>query len=283
MKKKIIYPMLSTCLLLSLTACSSNTEELPKEEKAQENVQVEVQGKQQSTEVHAAHWSYEGENGPEYWGDLDPTNAICTNGQEQSPINIETAKAEQDDEVEELKFNYAPTNFSLANNGHTIQGNPVAINNSIVVDGEEYKLAQFHFHTPSEHQFNGQNFDMELHLVHKSAENELAVIGLMIKEGATNIALEQSWKVLPENVTTEDVKVTEAIDLMGLLPENKQTFRYEGSLTTPPCSEDVEWIILEQPIEMSKEQIDLFRQIFKDNHRPVQLLHDREVEVDPSI
>ena len=242
-----------------------------------------VQEEKQTTEVQPAHWSYEGETGPEYWGDLDSTNAACTNGEEQSPINIETAKTEKDDEVEELKFNYAPTNFSLANNGHTIQGNPAAIDNSIVVDGEEYKLAQFHFHTPSEHQFNGQNFDMELHLVHKSASNELAVIGLMIKEGAANSALEQSWKVLPKEVTTKDVKVTEAIDLMGLLPENKQTFRYEGSLTTPPCSEEVKWIVLEQPIEMSKEQINLFRQIFEDNHRPVQPLNDREVEIEPSM
>lgn len=279
MKKKIIYPILSTCLLLSLAACSSKTADVPKEEKAPEKVQEE----KQTTEVQPVHWSYEGKTGPEYWGDLDPTNAVCTNGQEQSPINIETAKTEKDEEVEELKFNYAPTNFSLANNGHTIQGNPAAIDNSIVVDGKEYKLAQFHFHTPSEHQFNGQNFEMELHLVHKSANNELAVIGLMIKEGATNIALEQAWKVLPKKVTTKDVKVTKAIDLMELLPENKQTFRYEGSLTTPPCSEEVEWIVLEQPIEMSKEQIDLFRQIFEDNHRPVQPLNDREVEVEPSM
>lgn len=279
MKKKIIYPILSTFLLLSLAACSSEKAEVPKEEKAPEKVQEE----KQTTEVQPAHWSYEGETGPEYWGDLDPTNAICTNGEEQSPINIETAKTDKDEEVEELKFNYAPTNFSLANNGHTIQGNPAAIDNSIVVDGEEYKLAQFHFHTPSEHEFNGQSFDMELHLVHKSANNELAVIGLMINEGAANSALEQSWKVLPKEVTTKDVKVTEEIDLMGLLPENKQTFRYEGSLTTPPCSEEVEWIVLEQPIEMSKEQIDLFRQIFEDNHRPVQPLNDREVDIEPSI
>ncbi|WP_318617069.1 carbonic anhydrase family protein [Sporosarcina sp. YIM B06819] len=279
MKKKIIYSILSTCLLLSLVACSSKTANVPKEVKAPEKVQEE----KQTTEVQPAHWSYEGETGPEHWGNLDPQNAVCTNGEEQSPINIETAKTEKDDKVEELKFNYAPTKFSLANNGHTIQGNPAALDNSIVLDGEEYKLAQFHFHTPSEHQFDGKNFDMEVHLVHKSASNELAVIGLMIKEGATNTALEQSWKVLPKKVTTKDVKVTEAIDLMGLLPENKQTFRYEGSLTTPPCSEEVEWIVLEQPIEMSKEQIDLFRQIFKDNHRPVQPLNEREVEIEPSM
>lgn len=266
MKKKVIYPILFTCLLLSLAACNSETADAPKEEK-----------------VQPANWSYEGETGPEYWGDLDPTNAVCTNGEEQSPINIEMPKTEKDDDVRELEFNYAPTNFSLANNGHTIQGNPVSIDNSIVVDGEEYKLAQFHFHTPSEHQFNGQSFDMELHLVHKSANNELAVVGLMIKEGAANTALEQSWKVLPKEVTTKDVKVTEAIDLIELLPENKKNFRYEGSLTTPPCSEEVEWIVLEQPIEMSKEQIDLFRQIFEDNHRPVQPLNDREVEIEPSM
>lgn len=275
MKKKVIYTILSACLLLSLSACSSKTDNVLKEEK------VEVT--KQTTGIQPARWSYEGETGPEYWGDLDPTNAVCTNGEEQSPINIETAKTEKDDKVEELKFNYAPTNFSLANNGHTIQGNPVALDNSIVIDGEEYKLAQFHFHTPSEHQFNGQNFDMELHLVHKSADNELAVIGLMIQEGAANSTLEQSWKVLPEEETTKDVKVTEAIDLMGLLPENKENFRYEGSLTTPPCSEEVEWIVLEQPIEMSKKQIDLFRQIFKDNDRPVQPLNDREVEIVPSM
>ncbi|NYF25989.1 carbonic anhydrase [Sporosarcina sp. JAI121] len=275
MKKKIIFPILSTCLLLSLAACSSNTADVPKEEKVQEE--------KQTTEVQPAHWSYEGETGPEYWADLDPTNAVCTNGEEQSPINIEVEKTEKEGEVRELEFNYAPTNFSLANNGHTIQGNPAALDNSIVVDGEEYKLAQFHFHTPSEHQFNGQNFDMELHLVHKSASNELAVIGLMINEGAANSALEESWKLLPKEVTTKDVKVTEAIDLMRLLPENKQNFRYEGSLTTPPCSEEVQWVVLEQPIEMSKEQIDLFRQIFEDNHRPVQPLNDREVEIEPSM
>ncbi len=275
MKRKIIYPILLTCLLLSLAACSSEKADVPKEEKVQEEKQITV--------VQPAHWSYEGETGPEYWGDLDPTNAICTNGGKQSPINIEVAKTEKANEVEELKFNYASTSFTLANNGHTIQGNPSAIDNSIVVDGEEYKLAQFHFHTPSEHQFNGQSFDMELHLVHKSANNELSVIGLMINEGAANSALEQAWKVLPKEVTTEDVKVTDAIELMGLLPENKQTFRYEGSLTTPPCSEEVEWIILEQPIEMSKEQIELFRHVFEDNHRPVQPLNDREVDIEPSM
>lgn len=264
MNKKFIYPIFSTCLLLSLAACSSETEK-------------------QTTDVQSASWSYEGKTGPEYWGELEPTNAVCMNGEEQSPINIETAKTKKDDKVEELKFNYSPTNISLVNNGHTIQGNPDALDNSIVVDGEEYKLAQFHFHTPSEHQFNGQSFDMELHLVHKSANDELAVIGLMINEGVANPALEQAWKVLPEEVTTTDVKVTDAIDLMKLLPEDKQNFRYEGSLTTPPCSEEVEWIVLEQPIEMSEEQIDSFRQIFEDNHRPVQPLNDREVDIDPSL
>ncbi len=124
---------------------------------------------EESNDVHTAHWSYEGETGPEHWGDINPDYAACTNGKEQSPINIETSQVIDDEKLEDLDINYKPTGFSLSNNGHTIQANPSTKDNSLVVDNKEYKLAQFHFHTPSEHQFNGQNFDMELHLVHKEA------------------------------------------------------------------------------------------------------------------
>ena len=147
----------------------------------------------------------------------------------------------------------------------------------IVVDNKEYKLVQFHFHTPSEHQFNGKNFAMELHFVHKDENNQLAGLGLMIKEGTENTYLKKAWNVLPTEKTIENVKLAEPIDLMSLLPKNKNSFRYNGSLTTPPCSEAVKWVVLKEPIEMSKEQIDKFRKIFPDNHRPVQPLNEREV------
>ena len=119
---------------------------------------------------------------------------------------------------------------------------------------------------------------MELHFVNQNTNNQFAVLGLMIKEGASNPYLEKAWNVIPPEEITEAVKLTEPIDLMSLLPKDKDSFQYNGSLTTPPCSEAVKWIVLEEPIEMSKEQIDKFRNIFPDNHRPVQSLNEREVK-----
>ena len=273
--KKIFYSFLTSFLILSLIACSPD---VAKNDDAK-NKDV-AKEEEESNDVHTAHWSYKGETGPEHWGDINPDYAACTNGKEQSPINIETSQVIDDEKLEDLDINYKPTGFSLSNNGHTIQANPSTMDNSLVADNKEYKLAQFHFHTPSEHQFNGQNFDMELHLVHKDANNQLAVLGLMIKEGTANPYLEKAWNVLPTEETTEDVKLTETIDLMSLLPEDKDSFYYIGSLTTPPCSEAVKWVVLEESIEMSKEQIDKFRKIFPDNHRPVQSLNEREVKED---
>ncbi|MFZ0446465.1 MAG: carbonic anhydrase family protein [Bacillus sp. (in: firmicutes)] len=273
--KKVFYSFLMSFLVLSLAACSSPSPDVAKNDVAKEESAKE---ERKSNEVHTAQWSYEGETGPEHWGDINPDYAACTNGKEQSPINIKTSQVIDDEKIADLDINYKPTGFSLSNNGHTIQGTPSTLDNSFVVDNKEYKLAQFHFHTPSEHQFNGQNFDMELHFVHKDANQQLAVLGLMIKEGASNPYLEKAWNVIPTAETTKDVKLAEPIDLMSLLPKDKDSFRYNGSLTTPPCSEAVKWIVLEEPIEMSKEQIDKFREIFSDNHRPVQSLNEREVK-----
>lgn len=199
------------------------------------------------------------------------------NGNEQSPINIEASKAVTSEDLGNIEIQYEPTHFSIVNNGHTIQANPKTQSNSIVVDDIEYKLAQFHFHTPSEHQFNGQNLDMELHLVHQNAKGELAVLGVMIQEGKENEALASIWDVLPETETEKDMDIQEPVDIQALLPSNQTTFFYNGSLTTPPCTEDVKWIVYEEPIEMSKEQIKAFQEIFPDNQRPVQSLNDREV------
>ena len=274
--KKIFYLVFISVSVFSLAACSSATPNVTKNETAKENIAKEEKTK--SNEAHTAHWTYEGETGPEHWGNLNPDFAACTNGKEQSPINIETSRVIEDKKVTDLVINYKPTEFSLTNNGHTIQGNALTNDNTFIVDNNEYKLAQFHFHTPSEHQFNGKNFDMELHFVNQNTNNQFAVLGLMIKEGASNPYLEKAWNVIPPKEITEDVKLTEPIDLMSLLPKDKDSFRYNGSLTTPPCSEAVKWIVLDEPIEMSKEQIDKFRNIFPDNHRPVQSLNEREVK-----
>lgn len=267
MKKKLVYPFLALSLSFLLGACSEPKETAaPKEEPAEE-----------AYGAHTAHWSYEGETGPEHWGELAPSYSACVNGSEQSPINIEFSQMKTSEKLESIQIQYKPTPFSLINNGHTVQANALTPTNRIVVEGTEYKLAQFHFHTPSEHQFNGQHYDMELHLVHQDANGKLAVLGVMIQEGKENEKLASIWEALPKEETEKDISVNEPVDLQALLPQNQTSFHYNGSLTTPPCTEEVKWIVFEQPMEMSKAQIQAFQQIFPDNHRPVQPLNERDV------
>lgn len=230
-----------------------------------------------TTSADQSDWSYEKLTGPEYWGELDPGNLACVNGSEQSPINVEFPKVKADEKLKGNEIHYGPTTFTLVNNGHTIQANAVTEVNRIVIEGNEYKLSQFHFHTPSEHQFNGQKFDMELHLVHSDENGKLAVVGLMIQEGNENEQLASMWNGLPTVETEKAVSEKHVIDLQALLPQNQTSFQYAGSLTTPPCTEEVQWVVLEQPIEMSKAQIQAFQQIFPDNHRPVQPINEREI------
>ncbi|MCF6410773.1 carbonic anhydrase [Pseudalkalibacillus salsuginis] len=268
MRKKFVYSFLAVFLIFSLGACSEKTKEAPDTNKSE------------SKETHSkqtAHWSYEGETGPEHWGELDQANATCVDGSEQSPINIEFSQVITDKKTENIQIQYEPTPFTLVNNGHTVQANAKTESNSILVEGNKYKLAQFHFHTPSEHQFNGQHYDMELHLVHKDANGKIAVLGVMIQEGEKSEKLASIWDVLPKEETREGIPVKEPIDLQGILPQDQRSFHYNGSLTTPPCTEEVKWVIFEEPIEMSKEQIQAFQQIFPDNHRPVQSSNDREI------
>ncbi len=271
MKKKLVYPLLAISLSFSLGACS---------EKAIETSNTKVSKGNDSQSSHTTHWSYEGETGPEHWGELDKANTACVNGSEQSPINIEFSQVKTDKKLENIQIQYEPTPVTLVNNGHTIQANIATENNSILVEGNQFMLTQFHFHTPSEHQFNGQSYNMELHLVHKDANGKIAVVGVMIQEGKENEKLASIWDVLPKKETAEDISVKERVDLQSLLPQEKKSFHYHGSLTTPSCTEEVKWVIFEQPIEMSKEQIQTFKQIFLNNNRPVQPLNDREVYED---
>ncbi|MFC4075968.1 carbonic anhydrase [Salinithrix halophila] len=263
MLKKKAFAIVLTSLSLSLAACSAHaTQEAAPSKKDKPEVKKEK-----------THWSY---NGSEKWGDLDPSYAACANGKEQSPIDIEASQVKTNQDANDIKFNYKKTSFSVSNNGHTILDYP-ASNDDIIMAGKKYKLVQFHFHTPSEHQFNGKNFDMELHLVHQDAKGHTIVLGIMIKEGQENQALDDIWAQLPKEKTKEAVKIDKPVDLMSLLPKDKKSFRYNGSLTTPPCTEKVKWVVFKQPIEMSKTQIRVFRNIFPDNHRPVQAVNKREI------
>ncbi|MCM3670875.1 carbonic anhydrase family protein [Mesobacillus maritimus] len=267
MKNFIYFIILATLLLM--TACTPKAITSSKE--------IEVIETEAETDNSTPVWSYKGENGPDQWANVDSSFADCADGTEQSPIDIELANVKVDKSAAEVDINYSPTAFTLMNNSHTIQANDGSEKNTITVDGEEYTLVQMHFHKPSEHQLDGQAFEMEGHLVHQNDEGELAVLGFLISEGKENQVLAEMWSKLPEEETEEDVPLDQAIDLANFLPEDKSFFRYNGSLTTPACSEGVSWILLEEPIEMSREQIDAFGSIFPHNSRPVQPINEREV------
>ncbi|CAM4228127.1 carbonic anhydrase [Lederbergia lenta] len=277
MKKYLVYPFLVVSLIFLLGACSEQTKETTTTSKKEEVTDTKENNAAESSEKPTAQWSYEGETGPEHWGELDPLFSACIQGNEQSPINIEFSQVKTSEKLENIEIQYKPTPFSIVNNGHTVLANAVTPSNSIVVEGKEYKLVQFHFHTPSEHQFNNQNFDMELHLVHQDATGKLAVLGVMIQEGKENEKLAPVWDVLPKVETEKDTLIKEPVNLQTLLPSDQTFFQYNGSLTTPPCTEEVKWVVFEKPIEMSKEQIQAFQQIFPDNHRPVLHLNKREI------
>ena len=257
-------------LSAALVACS------PQATKTVEpNIEIVSQGEEH--DLQAASWSYTGDTGPESWGELDQKYASCVNGSEQSPINIEFSQGEIKEMAGSLEVLYEPASFSVTNNGHTIQVDNASENNKINLDGTDYRLIQFHFHTPSEHQFNGQQYPLELHLVHQNDNDQLAVLGVMIQEGVENESLRSIWAALPEQKTTNTNFINENINLQDLLPKQPTLFYYDGSLTTPPCTEKVKWVLLEQPIEMSKEQIEVFQEIIPHNSRPVQPLNEREI------
>ena len=221
-------------------------------------------------------WGYEAENGPDVWARLSPEYRLCSAGIHQSPIDIVNPTPA---ELPLITFNYQPTSLNIRNTGNTIE--VVYTEGSwLEVDGTKYHLLQFHFHAPSEHTVTGNLYDMEMHLVHKSEDGMLAVIGVFIKSGSVNTAFNTFWQHLPAlsgESTQVDGVVLNAFDL---LPHTKHTYRYNGSLTTPPCSEDVKWFVLTTPIEMSRSQIAAFKAILSGNNRPVQPLNGRELFVD---
>lgn len=167
--------------------------------------------------------------------------------------------------------------ISLQNNGHTIQANVKEGKATFKIGEKSYQLAQFHFHLPSEHELDGKAYEMELHFVHKSEAGELAVLSVLLKSGAENKEFAEFWSSIPKERTKEDVAIESTVDLATLLPADKAYFRYAGSLTTPPCSQNVTWTVLKNPTDVSQAQIDLFKSIFAMNARPVQELKSRVV------
>ena len=227
-------------------------------------------GAVEPTSHDTPHWTYEGEGGPAHWGELDTAYATCGTGQEQSPVDI-VAPSTQD--LTNISFHYQPSQLNILNNGHTVQVNYDA-GSYIELDDARYDVLQFHYHAPSEHTVNGESFPAELHIVHKNADGNLAVVGVLLKEGAENSAYAPFLNNLPAS-ETEAKNAGVTIDAAELIPSVQTTYRYDGSLTTPPCSEGVKWLLMTTPVELSAEQLSTLGNLFEKNNRPVQPLGER--------
>ena len=246
--------------LISITSCKSDKTET-------------------HTKEHQPHWSYDGETSPEHWVEIEK-NSDC-DGNRQSPINIidiDTKPTQQKDTL--LKVLYTPKTAlkQVTNNGHSIQFDFEA-GDSIQYHGEIYHLSQLHFHEPSEHTINGIRYPLEIHLVHKSKSNAYTVMSVLAKEGAKSQLFEFFESFLPIKVNTTK-EIHQSSDLTTLFPENKNFYTYGGSLTTPPCTENVNWIIFKEPIIVSVDEVlKLKNNMPKNNYRNKQPLNNREVSI----
>ncbi|WP_421264279.1 carbonic anhydrase [Aeromonas veronii] len=220
----------------------------------------------------APHWEYSGEAGPAHWAKLTPEFGQCA-GSNQSPVNLSGLVEAK---LAPLVLHYKAGGNTVVNNGHTVQVG-YAPGSTLQLDGTRFELKQFHFHAPSENLIEGKSYPLEGHLVHVSDKGEIAVVAVMFEAGKANPVLAAAWSALPAKVgEIQALKVP--LSAEQLLPENRDYYRFSGSLTTPPCSEGVRWLVMKQPVEVSQAQIDAFKAVMHHpNNRPVQPLNGRVV------
>ncbi|TCJ98593.1 carbonic anhydrase [Volucribacter psittacicida] len=224
----------------------------------------------QNANLHHHHWSYVGNEDPAHWGELATEYQVCKLGKNQSPVDVSESI---ETHSHTIKLHTAKTQVKLENNGHSIQATPITANNQLWIKQTPFALQQFHFHTPSEHTFKQKHFPLEAHFVYQNEEGQLAVIAVFFTLGKANSELAKlEQQTLPIG---EKHSVTQEVDLAKLMPKNPKHFRLTGSLTTPPCTEGVNWIIMQQPIEASQSQIDWLANVMGKNNRPLQPLNSR--------
>ena len=226
--------------------------------------------------VHAgdSHWTYGKHGGPTEWGKLDQAFSSCEVGKMQSPIDIRKAIAA---DLPAINFDYKPAPLKVTDNGHTIQVD-YAPGSSIDVGGTRYELLQFHFHRPSEEKIDGKVHAMVAHLVHRGADGKLAVVSVLLDKGLDNATIHAILNNLPEQ-TVKELEAPVTVDATALLPNDKAYYTFEGSLTTPPCSEGVHWFVLKKPMTLAASQIMAFFKIYPMNARPTQALNGRLIEM----
>ena len=233
--------------------------------------------RERRADTHASgevpRWDYQGPGGPAHWGQLKPEFATCTSGKRQSPIDIRDGIKVQLDPVQ---FDYRASAFRVIDNGYTVQVD-VEAGNSITVLGRRYELVQFHFHRPSEERVDGRQFALVTHLVHRAEDGRLAVVAVLLEPGRAHPIVQAVWNNLPLD-RGEDVAARTSLDLNALLPEDRSYFTYMGSLTTPPCTEGVLWMVMRQPVPVSPEQIGIFARLYPMNARPIQQASGRLIK-----
>ena len=222
----------------------------------------------------APHWTYTGEASAKHWGDLDPAFAECKMGHHQSPINIsKTEKARLDP----IEFHYQESPLKVTDNGHTIQVS-YAAGSFITVGGHRYNLMQFHFHHPSEEKIHGKGWPMAAHLVHADDSGKLAVVAVLLEPGMANATIQSVWDNLPKEKDAARAVDNVRVDAGNLLPQDHGYYTFAGSLTTPPCSEDVTWFVLKTPATISAAELAAFTRLYPLDARPVQPLYGRVVK-----
>ena len=272
--KPITIPLMLLAILF-LASCNSHSGDNHEQKKDADTAT-------QTTSARPAEWHYEGDKGPANWGTLDPAYSLCADGKNQSPINIMKTESGHVD----FSLDYKSTSLRIAhhefineilNNGHTIQVT-VDSGSHLTLNGKQFNLKQFHFHAPSEHTIDGEHAPLEMHMVHQSSDGSLAVIGLLFKESteanpnlATIIANFPAQK--GQKLHLEDLQ----LDINQSLPKSLHAYHYVGSLTTPPCSENVQWLVLREPSLASADQLAAFSSKISPNNRPVQQLNQRMV------
>lgn len=222
-------------------------------------------------------WGYEGKVSPEHWGDLSTDFTTCKVGKHQSPINITDSKKVHH---HDLSFHYALTSEEVVNNGHTVQVTIKSDDDYLIYKDNKYYLKQFHFHTPSENLIQNKSFPLEVHFVHADKEGNLLVLAVMAEEGKNNPELAKAWQVVSQQ-QNQVVAIKDPFDINKFLPKENSYYHFEGSLTTPPCTEGVNWVVLKHSVKVSKEQVQQFEKLMgHHNNRPVQPINDREVDED---
>lgn len=277
--KLLIFLLLSTYLV----ACSSKKKQPAQPKKVAKKQEATTKTmtpehkphhpeKGKSLSVKHSKWSYTGLTGPDMWGDLQEDYVLCKIGKLQSPIDLIWTKPLRKARIE---YSYKDTTYNLVDNGHTVKAS-FEPGNKVNIDGHIYELVQLHFHAHSEHSISGKFYPLEAHFVHKDKAGLLAVLAVIFVEGNANPYLESMWQQFPKEKNRK-VASTSTFNPSNLIPSIRTHYSYTGSLTTPPCSENVSWKVFNTPVELSREQINSFKFLYSNNFRPIQPTNKRKV------